>query len=275
MKKLVVALPVAWLGAIVATTYLWRQLGALRDANVALQAQVTVLESRKSVATAETPRVSSVEAAAAPAVPAPPSAVEHAEPSLDDGDFRHVMARVSFPQRYPDLGKELGLTPDELDKFEELLTRQLTSRTSGASPAEKAEVAQLLGDKYPQWQAYQDSLPGRMQVSLLRGQLAASGSTLSDEQAQLLIAALNAELKRTDLNAPKPALPSSMTAQEARDSTLQRTTEVNSRLVKAAVPYLNAQQLDGYRQMLDQQMQMVRMTMDVMQGTQNQSRTHN
>jgi hypothetical protein len=275
MKKRLVALLVPWLGAIVAAAYLWQQLGALRDENVALQAQVTALASRKAVAATGISQMPVAEAAAAPVATAPPSVVKHGEPSSDEGDFRQAMARASFPIMYPDLGKELGLTPDELDKFEALLTRHLASPTFGASPAERSELAQLLGDKYPRWQAYQDSLPGRQQVSLLRGRLVTSGNALSDEKAQLLTAALNVELKRADLSTPRPAQPSPASSQEARDRDLQGIAEVSSRLVKAATPYLNAQQLEGYRQMLDQQMQMARMTMDVMQGTQNQSHARN
>jgi hypothetical protein len=275
MKKFVTVLAVVWLSAIVITTSLWRQLHKLRGENAALQAHVTALISRKSVATTRTPQVSAVEAPVTSAAPAPPSALEHAEPRSDDQDFSHTMLRASFPQQYPDLAKELDLTPDELDKLEALVIHQLTSRTFGQSPAEKADMVQFFGEKYPQWQTYQDTLPGRRQVSSLRGELAARGSTLSDEQARPLMAALNAELKRADLNTPIPALPPPTTIQETRDRDLQGMAEVSSRLVKAATPYLNAQQLDSYRLMLNEGMHMRRMTMDAMRETQNQASTRN
>jgi hypothetical protein len=274
MKKLVVALLIIWLGAGAAATYLWRQLDALRGENIALQSRMTTLKARRPIAAATSPQAARPDIPAPPADPAPTFAVANATSSQDYEDFRRSMARATLPQLYPDLDKALGLTSEELDKFEALLTRQITSPTFGRSPDDQKEVATLLGDRYPQWQAYQESLPGRRQVSQLRGQLAASGSTLSDVQAQSLMAALNAELKRAEQDRRGPPLPAPLSPQETRARALQRAADNNSRSVLAAAPILNPQQLDSYRQMLDQQLRMGRLGLDVIGATQSPSATH-
>jgi len=195
--------------------------------------------------------------------------------------------RAMLAQEYPDLGEELGLAPDELDKFLDLLADQQADLAADAPPmngldpaamrelagkaeerrvADQAAIAAMLGDKYTQWQSYQKTLPARQQVTQLRSQLAASGSTLPEAQVRPLMAALDAEMKRIDQDSMGTPPRRKLTQQEQMDLDMQREVDGNRRLVTAATPYLSAQQLDSYRQMLDRQTELGRTMMQGMQA---------
>jgi hypothetical protein len=273
MKMLTTALLVAWLGAGVVATYLWRQLDTLREENSVLLARVTAAETRQGVSSAPLSQVAGAAPLLPPTSPALSPAKAHDPSNTGTEDFRRSMMRATMSEQYPDLDKVLGLTPDQLGTFEELLIRQYTSPTFGRSAADRAGLGTFLGDKLPRWQTYQESLPGRQQVNLLRGQLAASGRTLSDEQAQSLVAALNLEMKRAELKRRSTLLPASSALQDASEKELQRAADTNTRQVTAAKAILDAQQLDIFRSMLDKRLNMMRMTTDVMSSIQSQTIT--
>lgn len=260
MKKLVAALSVALLGAGTGAGHLWRQMGELRDRIASLQAQVQAMEDRKPAVASLQVQAAASSAATVPAGAAPPPVAAEAKPVQQPSVMTRTMLRATLTQMYPDLDQELGLQPDELDKFLDLLASQRLGGSVGPdkSKADEQAIAAMLGNRYPQWQDYQQTLPGRVQVSQLRGQLAASGSALSNAQAQPLMAALNAEQKRITEESLKNPQPRTTSPQELLERELQRATENNHRMVEAATPYLNAQQLDSYRQMLERQVELSR-----------------
>ncbi|MEO6079045.1 MAG: hypothetical protein ABIQ86_04605 [Steroidobacteraceae bacterium] len=197
-----------------------------------------------------------------------------------------AQARMILPQQYPDLAKELGLTQAEVEKFFDLLARQQADmagdvlggmpnggaqdRTALEERARKAqerqrtnqaEVTAMLGSKYPQWQDYQKTLPARRQVNQLQSTLSNGVDALNDTQSRPLIAALTAEQARIQeevRNAPRPAGGGPQNALEAQ---LQRAAETNRRLISVASSFLNPQQVEGYRRMLEQEENLSRMMM--------------
>jgi hypothetical protein len=287
MKKLVALLAIALVAVGAGTIYLWRQLDAERTVNTDLQARMKALETmQQSFAAAFAARAQSAtgttdpQAAAGPADPARQAAarrpvealISRARENLATPQGQQAvtgMVRAMLPRALPDLAKELNLSPAEAEKFMELLARQQNTQISqlagGGSvqemvanaerirQANEAEIAAQLGGKYPQWQEYQANLPMRQQVNQLQTTLSATGNQLSDSQTRPLIAALSAEQKRiTEETRNVPATPGA-TPQERRDQRQQRTAESNRRMVEAASPYMNTQQLDAYKTSLGRQ----------------------
>jgi hypothetical protein len=189
--------------------------------------------------------------------------------------------RALLPTRYPDLGKALNLSQAETDKLYDLLAKQQMNSTNqvigmmgGAGPnrggaqdlqrqnqqqqqTDNAEISALLGTKYPAWQDYQSSLGSRQQVTQLQAALGANNA-LSDSQTQPLIHALATEQARIDQEARIAPTTPGRTPQDTMQAQLDRTTENNQRLVNTAASYMNAQQLDSYKQMLDRQNNLAR-----------------
>lgn len=282
MKKLVVVLSIAVLALAGGTLYLWRQLDAERDLNADLQQRMKTLESaQQSFASFLNRREQAADTTArqANAPPVDPAAararreqnvqeaMNRTREALNTPEARQVvsgMVRAFLPMMLPDLAKELNLSPAEMDKFMELLSRQtdgvIGQFAGGASTQQMAgdveelrqkgdaEIAAFLGDKYPQWKEYEGSLQARQQVNQLQTTLAASGNKLSDAQTRPLIAALSAEQKRiAEDAASNSGAAQAATPEERRQLAQQRTAENNQRLVDAAAPYMTAQQLETYK----------------------------
>jgi 3-oxoacyl-ACP reductase-like protein len=315
MKKLTLILAAGMVALGTGAVYLWQQLEAERSLNAALNDRVMALEVAQQAlalrpppapaAPAETPPAAA--AAPAPATPAPAGTGQAAANNQGNGlaavakemlstkagqDMTRSLLRNVLVQQYPDLGKELGLTPEQVNEFFDLATRQQMELSAdsmdlvagGASPeamqelqrktqekqqANEAEIAAMLGSKYPQFQEYQGTMAARQQVNQLQTALGSSGITsLTDSQKQGLITALGAEQKRItqeNLNAPAGARRGN---QNYLEQQLEQNADKNRRMVDAASAYLNSQQLDSYKKMLDQQQEMISGLARAMGGTQ-------
>jgi hypothetical protein len=277
----------------------------LKDRIMALEVaqQAAALAPPAPVAPAETPATASpATAATAPTQkeqtarkePGGLAAAAKAVLSTDAGkDMTRTMLRSMMTQQYPDLGKELGLTEAQVNELFDLMTKQqmdltsesmdlLTGTGDAASmretqrklqekqKANEDEVAAMLGSKYPQFQEFQGTQAARMQVSQLQNALGTSGITaLTDSQKKSLITALGAEQKLINED-NRNALGANRGAQAGSpnylDQQLQQATDSNRRLLNVASGHLNGQQLDAYRKMLDQQLEMVRGLMGAMGG---------
>jgi hypothetical protein len=287
MKKLVALLAITLITVGAGTIYLWRQLDAERVVNADLQARLKAMESMQqsfaaAFATRAQPATSTADpqAAAAPADPARQAAarrpmeaiISRARENLATPQGQQAVSgilRSILPRALPDLAKELNLSPAEAEKLMELLAKQQNAQigqlAGGGSvqdmianaeqirQANEAEIAAQLGGKYPQWQEYQATLPMRQQVNQLQTTLSATGNQLSDSQTKPLIAALSAEQKRITEDSRNVTAAPGATPQERRDQRQQRTAESNRRMVEAASPYMNAQQLDAYKASLQRQ----------------------
>jgi hypothetical protein len=193
-------------------------------------------------------------------------------------EFMRTMMVATLQQEYPDLAKALNLSPAEADKLIELIARQRTDlgmeaglqiagsqdpaarqerarQLAQREQALEAEVAALLGERYPKWQEYERTAETRrrsnlasQQANQLRTAISSRNNPLSDAQFEPLAAALAAEQQRID--------------QESRGLStqrqMQRVTEDHRRLADVAAVYLNPEQLERYKRHLQQQADMAR-----------------
>lgn len=186
--------------------------------------------------------------------------------------------RANFPRMYPGLAGELGLSPAAEEKFFDMLARQqaataAVSLNAGNAAsgdraanqerarqmeerrrADEAELASMLGDKLPQWQAYQKSLPDRRQLDQL--QTALGRNALSESQTKSVLASLAEERIRIEQDRRSRRIAPATNAREAAEANLQRELDENRRLLNAASVHLNPAQVAGYEQMLQQQAEM-------------------
>lgn len=124
----------------------------------------------------------------------------------------HVEQKAALDNRYAALFKKLNLTPEQLEKFKNLLVEKQTSmmdvfaaaREQGINPREDPEafhklvadaqgevdasIKAALGDSdYAQYKAYEQSLPQRNTVGQLEQRLSYSSTPLSDSQSESLV----------------------------------------------------------------------------------------
>jgi hypothetical protein len=299
MKKLVVVLVSALLTGGLVTALLWQRVQDERDANAALRARVTVLEAALPAAPANsTPApvaVAAAPAGATDAVAAPAAAFPTEQAAALNAQLRQMMAspegremtrasaRLTMARQYPHLGAELGLTPAEVERLYDLLAKQRsdqmaeTMASAGDLPADQAaaeelqrkrteqrqaneaELATALGDKYPQWQTYQQTLPLRQQVAQLQALLGGASDALGDAQARPLVATLAAEKARIDQEQRgAPRLPPGSTREQYQAQQQQRRADSNRRLLEAAAAHLTPQQVASYRRLMEQEQEMER-----------------
>lgn len=213
---------------------------------------------------------------------------------MKDPEYRKArlaQTRMSLPQNYPGLVEELGLTPEEADRLFDLLAENqlemsdvsmLSATINGVQPdpavAEDANrrrmemqrrqdeslMVMLGGARYSQWQDYQQTRGARQQVMQLGRTLESVGVPLSPEQSRPLTAAYVAEQKRQRDESQRmfASAQQAGTMDQARmiEESSRLQAESNRRIVEAAKPHLNSQQLEALQASLDQQLVMTRAT---------------
>jgi hypothetical protein len=165
-----------------------------------------------------------------------------------------ALNRARASSQYPDLGKALDLSPGDESRLLDLIAQHQTDAVPGMeaaqatgesaslafvrlSQAREADIASLLGSKYPQWKAYLLEQPTRLQVKDLEAVLKANGTPLSDAQSTSLVSAIDSALKEyNQRNGPG------------------ESPEKRRVRVEAASRYLAPAQQDAYRQLLDRQL---------------------
>lgn len=197
-------------------------------------------------------------------------------------EMTRSMLRMLLPQQYPDIARDLNLSAAEVEKLFDTLTRQQMDLGTGGAldlfaggeinpaaiqetqrkmqqqqKAHDAELAAMLGSKYPLWQDYQGTAAARQQVDQLQAALGAD-DRLTDAARKSVIAALAVEEGRSQRE-ERDAMLQGRTTQEILENQIKRTTEVNQRRIAAASPLLTAAQRDTYRRLLDQQTSMAAM----------------
>lgn len=134
---------------------------------------------------------------------------------------RVLVLRSSLARSYPGLAEELGLTPEEADRFFGLLAEhnldrsaQLIARQAGDDPAtvaqrqresrqaqqerEDAAIQEVLGEtRYQQWRDYQGTRSARMQANDFANTLAQAGLPLAGEQDRIVATAVMEERRRS------------------------------------------------------------------------------
>lgn len=317
MQKFTPVLVATTIAVGIVSVFLWQQLHEERARTAELQKRVTALElaqERRPVwpNRAQVPAAAGEQTATGPAVVqqgadgadaapnrraaargAAAAMAANARDILQDPAARSGiagLARQALAQRYPDLARELGLSPEQAGKLLDLLANNqlatlgsaLGSRTDGSSPqdlrstAQEAQLKQdeeirtLLGDaKAQQWKEYQDTLPARQEVARFRTSLEAGGQSLSQGQQRQLTSVLAAEQKRSSAEATQVAqITGSSTSRDpaaALAQNIQRTEESNRRVLDSAAIFLNGQQLDALQAQQEQRLQLTR-TMQRFQG---------
>jgi hypothetical protein len=312
MKKLVPVLMVVLAAVTLAAVYLWQELRDVRTQTSELRSQLAGLQSAQLAAAAApvtaspadlqsivapvtAPESAPIAAGALPATAAPAekktsdALASFAQQLLGTPEGQEMLKaqlRATLPMQYPDLGKELGLSPAETDKLFDILVKQQVSAagiglnvlggngTQDAAAmretqrqvqeiqrANQAELASALGDRMPKYEEYQKTLPLRRQVTQLQSALGTGNNALSDAQGKQLIAALAAEQKQIQLErsiAPVQPQQGPRDRQAVVEQQLQRAAEENRRMIDAARTQLNPQQLASYTQMLEQQQNLQR-----------------
>lgn len=127
----------------------------------------------------------------------------------------HVQQKASLDGRYAALFKSLNLTPEQLEKFKNLLVERQTAmmdvfaaaREQGINPRTDPEAFQkLIADAqaeidasieaalgevgYSQYKSYEQAMPQRNTVSQLSQRLSYSATPLSDSQSEQLVTLL-------------------------------------------------------------------------------------
>lgn len=296
MKKLVVILGIATVVASGIALSFWRQLDANRQQIADLQASLQQAQTAQQNAEAALARQAQAialrpEATAAPAgnsapVAAPPAVSATVSALADElrqrmtdpqgKDIRRAQRRMLLPQRYPNVGKWLNLTPDQESQLFDMLARheidqsdaildpanrnnpaaqQEAARNLAAQrQANDAELSTLLGSKYPQFQEYQQTMPVHRQVSQLQAMVGSGADGLTDAQARSLTTALVAEQLRINQERSSTAQAAPVrNVQDMLQQQQERTAENNRRLLQVAGSQLNAQQLESYRRLIQDQ----------------------
>ena len=192
---------------------------------------------------------------------------------------------------YGTLFKEMNLTPEERQKFSELLLDQqaktmeagmgifeeggLTNVTQSVQARQKESEEQLkalLGEeRFTQYQEYQKTVGDRMQLDQLRRQMDTAGAPVQDEQLQQLLALTKEERERVP--APFPQDPQGAAANmekmlsgEHMEKQMAWQEEINRRVLERATTVLTPDQLKAYEQFQTQQINMQKLGLKMMRG---------
>lgn len=291
MKSLTPVFAATSLVAGIAAAYLLLQLRDERTRSHELQERVTALELAQARPSATVTPAAISQPATAPdatvavsqptstglgtdptsAAPSPAAPVRISSNDLiKDPDFRASMEmslRQSIGQSYPDLARELELSPEQARKLLDLIAsstiagmtmitdeKGATRVNSGNREQTQArrddEIRALLGDtKLQQWKSYEQSLPARQQVVRLRTTLESTGGSLNQRQEQQLIASIAEEQKRQTAEAARVAQigAAARSGQATLENVIQLTEEGNRRILDASLSYLSPQQQDALR----------------------------
>lgn len=269
------------------------------SANVDAPAKAALPPVPRTVATAKAaPAETEPAIGIAPAGAMPPRLLS----MLQDPESRalwRAQQKMSMTQMYSDLGATLNLQADELDKLLDLLAEHQVqsmqdmrsfAQAAGTPDANSqtdwgrrmtegqrkrdADIAALLGDaKYQEWKDYQGSMGARMQVRQLRSVLESSPEPLRADQLQPLVTAIADEQRRqaSDMRNEVPGAHDQGAASESErmasfERSLERTAQYNQRVRDAAAQYLSSQQLASFDQMLSRQLEMQRLSMQMMRA---------
>src|SRR6266568_6071934 len=222
---------------------------------------------------------------------------------MDDPEMKKMMRQqqaAMMDLMYGGLFKELGLTPEETDKFKELLLEQemqgidkagVFLRAGIDQPDKAAAVTELsqerdesedqlkafLGEaRYAQYKDYTATMAERMELDQFSRQLASSENPLTDEQTKQLLEIMKAEKKSIPEAFAGISMTSdgdwqSMFSEEQLEKSFKQQEESNQRIVQRASAVLSPEQLQSLSSFQSSQLQMQRFGVTVavkMFGTQ-------
>ena len=168
--------------------------------------------------------------------------------------------RAQNKQMYADVGTQLGLSREDVNKLIDLVTDQQTGglgiSRDVTDPAErqrlvdeamrenKAKIASLLGsEKLQSFEEYQQSIPARQELDVFVRQIEGSDAApLSNDQRKRLLAVLMEERKRI----PMPQFPSGADHGEFAKAYSDWQADYNTRVAAQARNILNSEQYAAY-----------------------------
>jgi hypothetical protein len=216
---------------------------------------------------------------------------------MKDPEYRKLrlaQQRMNMERNYPGLAEELGLSEKEAEKLFDLLAENQTAMSAESplpllsangtqdQPAMEEAMRRrqalqrqhdealrsMLGGKYSQWQDYQQvSRPARTRVMSMGTQLAQAGLPLTDAQTRSLTPVMIAEQQRQmqEARAMPRTAPVNPTDLDARakmlEESLKRNEDNNRRMINVVAPHMSAPQLAAYRNQVEQQAAMNRISM--------------
>jgi hypothetical protein len=217
---------------------------------------------------------------------------------MEDPDTKKLIQqtqRIMMDQLYGPLIKQLNLTPEEADKFKQLLadnamkaTEQATSMFGGAGSTNHTQVVSqmtemeknfddqmkgLLGDaRYEQYKEYQKTAGERTQLNQFKQQLGGD-HPLSDQQTEQLLAIMHDEQQKVATATGLPAEGADkkaaefemMFSEEKLQAFFDNQAQANQRAYDRAKEVLTPEQLTAYGQFQTNQAQMMRMGMTMAQ----------
>jgi hypothetical protein len=250
---------------------------------------------RSEIATAprvDAPRPTAVISPPPAAAPTPPAAAQSQASGrggmfgdlFKDPEMRKAMAqqqRVGLEMAYGTLFKQLELTPEEQEKFKDLLiegsmanmaqagavlqgenSQETTKQLAQEQQARDQQLKALIGDeKFESYQEYNQTMSERMALDQF-----GKGIQATPEQTEQLLSIIREEKQNAQINfgmaTPQPQDVQAMFGStEAVDRMLAQQEQVNARVVERAGGVLSAEQVRQLGPVLDTQLQMQRASM--------------
>ena len=204
--------------------------------------------------------------------------------------------RTMMDQLYTPLIKRMGLTPEEADQFEGMLTDHtveaaLKAYSVAGNPSANnpggalgsiaadqksfdEQVKAFLGDaRYAQYQQYQETAAQRMQLNAWKLQ-AGTDYTLTEPQTESLLSIMQEEQKNaaaaaglpTGDFAKDPSKLQSLFTEDKLDQFMEAQSTANQRVYDRAQSVLSPEQLASFGQFQTNALRMMRASMGVMKG---------
>jgi hypothetical protein len=193
---------------------------------------------------------------------------------MADPETRKTMLQqqsMVMRQMYGPFLKQAGLSPQEADKFFEILSSRqeaiMDSAASGGAPQPpkdiSSELKALLGEpRAAQFEKFEKSLPDQIMVNQLNQQLSPEGIQLSDTQTQGLLQIYADERPKMNATPFKPgSMDGANLTQEALDHYFQQQSELNQRVLARAMGILTQQQIERLKAQQAQNLEMQKMGM--------------
>ena len=200
---------------------------------------------------------------------------------MDRPDVQRLVAvqqRSALDGQYSALFRSLGLTPDQLDRFKDLLVEKQTAmmdvfaaaREQGINPRSDPQAyAKLLATAqaevdgtirstigetaFAKYDGYQQTLPQRSLVDQLEQRLSYSSTPLSAQQSEQMVAILAATTKKTTTTTTNRPMISPMAGSSAFGGAVATASRITGATIDQSLGVLAAPQVEALRQLQAEQ----------------------
>lgn len=175
--------------------------------------------------------------------------------------YIRTQMRANIRRLYGDVGRELNLTQEQADALINLMAEQQTRgfgdrrQAALADPASaqqtwrdlqaknNQEIAALIGqDKMSEWKQFQQTLPQRSEVDVIRQQLDQAGVPLSADQRSELVNVMVEEIQRN----PRPTVAQGMMPEDSFKQQNEWQDAYDKSVSDRAKQVLSSEQYDRY-----------------------------